>query len=230
MQGTYHYWMNGTLSDITETFRIISTPESDTVIESERNAPTFYSRIAVRAVYQNERISHFDIEWQNGNTDAVKFANAHYQFTEDKIIVNRNIDEQAFLETLPTPEVFIVLPLLRVFTGKAIRETFRLGNGQRVPVLVPNIKDAKDKVQLLALELDMRSANHIGQETITINEQEFTVDIFNFTGGKYDQTATFWIAENDLLLQYEWQQNDIFWEVKLAKLDHSPKTNDRDSC
>lgn len=145
MKGTYHYWMNGTLADITETFRIALNDKTDTVIESERNAPAFNSRIAAQASYQNGRISQFEIEWQNGGADAVQYASAHYQFTEDKILVYRNIDEQAFLETLPTPEVFIILPLLRVFTGKAIRESFELGQGQHLPVLVPNIKDAKDK-------------------------------------------------------------------------------------
>jgi len=227
VKGTYHYWMNGTQADITETFRFISNGTSfgsaqdkpDTVIESERHAPAFNSRIAARASYQNGRITHFDIEWQNDNADAVKFANAHYQFTEDKIIVNRNIDEQAFLETLPMPEVFVVLPLLRVFTGKAIRQTFELGNGQRVPVLVPNIKDPNDNIQLLALELDMRSASHMGQETITLNETEYSADVFNFHGGNHDQTAKFWIDENDILLKYEWQQNDIFWEVKLVEIN-----------
>ncbi len=212
--------MNGTQADITETFRIFLNDQADTVIESERHAPAFDSRIAAQAFYQNGRISHFEIEWQNGNEGAVKFANAHYQFDTDKIVVTRDIDGKHFLETLPTPEVFVVLPLLRVFTGKAIRETFELGKRQRVPVLVPNIKDAKDNVQLLALELDMRSASHIGQETVSINEAEFAADIFNFTGGNYDQTAKFWVAENDLLLKYEWQQNDVFWEVKLVKPDH----------
>jgi hypothetical protein len=213
--------MNGTPTDITETFRITSNDKSDTVIESERNASAFNSRIAAQASYKNGGISQFEIEWQNDNEGAVKFASAHYQFTEDKILVNRNIDEQAFLETLPMPEVFIVLPLLRVFTGKAIREAFELGQGQRVPVLVPNIKDPNDNIQLLALELDMRSASHIGQETITLNETEHTVDIFHFTGGNYDQTAKFWVDENDILLKYEWQQDpDLFWEVKLIKLNN----------
>jgi len=64
----------------------------------------------------------------------------------------------------------------------------------------------------------MRSASHIGQEIITLNETEHTADLFNFTGGNYDQTAKFWVAENNLLLQYKWQQNDIFWEVKLTNL------------
>jgi len=211
--------MNGTPTDITETFRITSNDKSDTVIESERNAPAFDSRIAARASYQNGRITHFEIEWQNNNADAVKFASAHYQFTEDKILVNRNIDEQAFLETLPMPEVFIVLPLLRVFIGKAIREAFELGQGQRVPVLIPNIKDPNDNIQLLALELDMRSASHIGQEALMINQTAYNTDVFNFTGGNYDQTAKFWVNENDVLLKYEWQQNpDLFWEVKLTNL------------
>lgn len=223
MRGTYHYWMNGTLSDITETFRFTSNGTADTVIETKRHAPTFNSRIAARALYKNKRISQFEIEWENGNEGSVKFANAHYQFTVDNILVTRDIDGAHFSEKLPMPEVFTVLPLLRVFTGTAIREAFELGQGQRVPVLVPNIKDPNDNVQLLALELDMRAATQLEQETITVHETDFNTDVFSFTGGNYDQSAKFWVAENDLLLKYEWQQNpELFWEVKLVQYDMSP--------
>jgi hypothetical protein len=219
MNGAYHYWMNGTQSDITEAFRITTTDEADTVIESDRHAESFGSQINVVAQYIENQLAHFDIEWQNTNPNAVKFASAHYQFTEKKIIVNRNIDEQTFLETLPAPEVFTVLPLLRVFTGKAIRQTFALGNGGRIPVLVPNIKNPNDNVQLLALELDLRSATKLESETITIADKEHQANLFNFPGGNYDQSAKFWIDENDLLLKYEWQQGDVFWEVKLVEVD-----------
>ena len=84
--------MNGTQTDITETFRIISTLEAETVIESERLASAFLSRIAVTATYQNSQLSHFDVESQNDNPNAVKFASAHYQFDPNEIIVHRNLD------------------------------------------------------------------------------------------------------------------------------------------
>ena len=217
--------MNGTQADITESFCFISMPDPfgsaqgkpATVIESERFAPAFLSRIAVTATYQDSQLSHFDVEWQNDNLNAVKFASAHYQFDPNEIIVHRNLDGREFHERLPKPEVFTVLPLLRVFTGKAIREAYQLGSGNRVPVLVPNIKNPNDNVQLLALQLDLRSATYLKQETITIAEKEYLADKFNFTGGNYDQSAIFWVAENDLLLKYEWQQSDVFWEVKLVE-------------
>ena len=214
--------MNGTQTDITETFRIISTLEAETVIESERLASAFLSRIAVTATYQNSQLSHFDVESQNDNPNAVKFASAHYQFDLNEINVYRNLDGREFHEHLPKPEVFTVLPLLRVFTGKAIREASQLGGGRRVPVLVPNIKNPNDNVQLLTLELNLRSAIKLESETITIADEEYLAGKFNFTGGNYDQTAKFWVAENDLLLKYEWQQNDVFWEVKLTQHDMSP--------
>jgi hypothetical protein len=52
-----------------------------------------------------------------------------------------------------------------------------------------------------------------------MNEAERSADLFNFHGGNYDQTAKFWVNENDLLLKYEWQQGDVFWEVKLVQVD-----------
>lgn len=212
MNGTYHYWMNGRQVDITETFRFFLNERSDSVIEAEHIAPAFDSRIASQAFYKNERISHFEIEWQNNNVNAVKYASAHYQFTSDTIIVDRNIDEQAFRETLPMPEVFVVLPLLQVFIGKAVHETLELGHGNRIPVLTPITRDPNDKVQLLALELDMRSVNHIGHEVIIVNNENFSADIFNFTSN-----SKVWIAENDILLKHEWEEHpNQLWEAKLV--------------
>lgn len=222
MNGTYRYWMNGTQADITETFRITSTDGADTVIEAFRHAEAFGSQIKVVAEYKETQLAHFDIEWQNDNPNAVQFANAHYQFEETEINVYRNLDGREFHERLPKPEIFTVLPLLRVFTGKTIRAAYQLGDGRRVPVLVPNIKNPNDNVQLLTLELDLRSVTKLESETITIADEEYLADKFNFTGGNYDQTAKFWVAENDLLLKYEWQQNDVFWEVKLTQHDMSP--------
>ena len=211
--------MNGTQADITETFRFISNGKSDTVIESERHAETFGSRIHVSAVYSKKKIKHFDVEWQNKNRNAVHYANAHYQFEEKEIPVHRNIDGQEFHERLPKPERFIALPLLRIFTGKAIRENYVLGRGDWVPVLVPNIQDPNDNVQLLALELSLRSVTYLGRDILVINNEEHTADVFNFTGGNYDQTAQFWVDENDILLKYQWQQGDTFWEVKLTEIN-----------
>jgi hypothetical protein len=219
MNGTYHYWMNGTLSDITESFRFISNGTSDTVIESERHAPAFGSRIKVTAHYKANQLTHFNVDWQNDNANAVKFATAQYQFEENEILVHRNLNGREFHERLPKPQVFTVLPLLRIFTGKAIRETHALGQGRHVPVLVPNIKDPNDNIQLLALELSLRSVTHLGKETLTINNTQHPADIFNFFGGNYDQSAKFWVNKDDLLLKYEWQQGDVFWEVKLVNYD-----------
>ena len=217
MNGTYHYWANGIQADITETFRLTSNGTVDTVIESKRYAGAFGSHIRVLAVYNKRELTYFDVEWQNKSQNAVQYANAHYQFEEKEILIHRNIDGQEFQEQLPTPERFTVLPLLRIFTGKAIRETCTLGNGQKFPVLVPNIQEPSDKVQLLALESSLRSASHLGRETLAINNEEHTADVFNFTGGNYDHTAKFWVNKNDILLQYQWKQGDTFWEVKLAE-------------
>jgi hypothetical protein len=219
VNGTYHYWTNGAQSDITESFRLFTTPELATVIESIRHAASFGSHIKVIAHYKENQLKHFEVEWQNINADAVKFATAHYQFEATEIHVHRNLDGREFHERLPKPQIFTVLPLLRVFTGKAIREVYALGHGQPIPVLVPNIKDPTDAVQLLALELSLRSAVHLGKETLTINHTQHPADLFNFHGGNYDQSAKFWVGENDILLKYEWQQGDVFWEVKLVNYD-----------
>jgi hypothetical protein len=59
---------------------------------------------------------------------------------------------------------------------------------------------------------------HLGKETLTIDDTQHPTDVFNFHGGNYDLSAKFWVGENDLLLKYEWQQGDVFWEVKLVQV------------
>ena len=220
MNGTYHYWVNGTQADITESFRFISNGKADTVIESDRHAENFGSHIRVSAAYNKKKLTRFDVEWQNVNQNAVQYANAHYQFEEKEILVHRNIDGQEFHERLPIPERFTVLPLLRIFTGKTIRETYVLGRGDWVPVLVPNIQDPNDKIQLLALELSLRSVTYLGRDTLVVNDEEHIADVFNFIGGNYDHNAKFWVNENDTLLKYQWQQGETLWEVKLTNYNH----------
>ncbi len=218
MHGQYQYWMNGSKADITESFRFISTPGAGTVIESFRNAPAFGSRIQVTARYWEQQLKHFNVEWANSNDNAVRSAYAQYRFEEDLIHVDRDLDGRDFHEHLPRPQVFTVLPLLRVFTGRAIRQAHALGRGARVPVLVPNIADPADRVQLLALELSLRSVTPLGTETLIMEDWECSTDVFNFFGGNYDQTAKFWVDKNDLLLKYQWLQGNVFWEVKLTEI------------
>jgi hypothetical protein len=217
MNGSYHYWMNGTRTDITETFRITTAGTSATVIESQRHAEAFGSQIKVTAHYMADQLLHFAVEWQNTTPGAIREARAHYQFDTDNIHVRRLLDGRVFHEHLPRPHAFTVLPLLRVFTGRAIRQAYALGRGGKVPVLVPNIKDPADAIQLLALELSLRSVTHLGSDTLSIADQEQPAEVFNFQGGSYDQIAKFWVDEHDILLKYEWQQGDVFWEVRLTQ-------------
>lgn len=209
--------MNGTPADTTESFRLITDGKPDTVVESDRHADAFDLHIHVSAGYHRNRLDHFNVTWQNNNPDAVRFANAHYQFDSKEILVHRALDGRDFHERLPRPERFIVLPLLQIFTGKAVREAYSLSRGGQVVILIPNIKDPNDHVQLLTLELSLCPVTYLGRDTMIVNDEAFTADVFNFTGGDYDRTAKFWVDENNLLLKYEWQQNDNVWVVRLVE-------------
>jgi len=51
-----------------------------------------------------------------------------------------------------------------------------------------------------------------------VNEEEITVDIYNFTGGGYDRTARFWIDENDLFHKSEGDKMILFRKSDLWNL------------
>ncbi len=218
IQGVYQYWLNGVLADVRETFRIELSAGLPTVITAERNSPTFSSYIAVNARYKQGKLNYFDVAWQNESQNAVRVAVATYHFQQNHVSVTRRLDVVSFQEEIPLPKEYSVLPLLRVFAGKAIRDTVN----RSLPVFVPNIQNPADKQNLLQLEPDIRLASHLSEENYLLNGVEHPVSKYHFMSNQYDQSAIFWVGNYDLLFKYEWRQTqDAFWQVQLIKLEEN---------
>jgi len=132
VKGIYQHLLNGVQAGITEIFRFTTDGRSDTVIESDHHADASGPHIHVSMGYRRNQLACFDATWQNNKLGGVPFANTLYQFDSKEILIRRTLGGHNFHERLPKPERFVALPLLHIFTGKAVREAYSLSRGGQV--------------------------------------------------------------------------------------------------
>lgn len=214
--GAYTYLLNGEDAGVSETWAVSGRPDGSRRIQSARSAPAFGSFIEVDAREQNGQIIAFDVRWRNSSPGAVKEASARYTIPKSQI--SARVSTSHFL--LSTPPDLVVSPLLRIFQGPAIRRVAELGRGERVPVLVPWILDPKDSERLLTPLIDWRSASRLGAASVEMNGQTRAADRYTYLGGRYDDTAEFYLGADDTLLRYVFRENeDKVWDVQLSTFE-----------
>lgn len=199
--GSYAYWRNGEPAGVSETWAVYGLPDGTQLTRSARQAPSFGSTITVEAWANAGGITRFTVEWENTTPGAVPQASATYTITTTEITVERALSgaTQPTVQ-LPIPPNLVVSPLLRCFQGPAIAQVAQLGQGARVPVLVPWIHDPRNAEFLLTPQLDPRSAKKLSTEN--------DLDCYEYVGGNYDDAARFWLNAEGLMVKYkfgEWQ-------------------------
>ncbi len=221
-RGSYTYRLNGAEAGVTEAWAISLRPDGSRAIRSARSAHAYGTSIEVDAVEQDGVLTTFTVFWQNSSEGAVPQANARYSISDSQISVERLISGgPVLLSQMPAPPNLVVSPLLRIFQGPAIKRVAELGRGGRVPVLVPWILDPKDGERLLTPLIDYRSAARLGRAcpAININGQRLAADRYTYLGGRYDDSAKFFLGEDGLLLRYVFHESESRkWDVRLSTL------------
>jgi hypothetical protein len=211
--GAYTYLLNGAEAEISETWSVMRQPDGSRRIQSARSAPAFGSLIEVDAREQAGQIVAFDVRWQNSSPGAVPEASASYTISKSQIAARVS----TFHFLLPAPPGLVVSPLLRIFQGPAIRSVAELGQGERAPVLVPWIHDPADGERLLTPLIDWRSASRLGAASVVLDGQARAADRYAYIGGRYDDTAEFFLADDGMLLRYVFRESeDKIWDVRLV--------------
>ena len=80
-------------------------------------------------------------------------------------------------------------------------------------MLVPAIGDPSDRDGLLLPVLSRRRVKQLASES--------GGDLWQFTGGQYDESASFWVDSSGLLARYQWRQEfapyfGVAWESALG--------------
>ncbi len=217
--GLYHYWRNGSLSDVRETWVSTPWPAGRRRVHSVRTAPSFGSTLAVTAVMHGDHLEWFEVQWHNTSPGAVPQASAHYTMHDHSVQVQRVVNgiTQPTLEIARPPHV-VVSPLLRVFHGPAIRQLAAQGAGQLWPVLVPYIEDPRQAERLLTPVIDQRGAQDLGEDTALVDDQPVAVRRYAYLSGRYTDKAVFYLTPAGVLARYTFAESaDLTWDVRLSQ-------------
>ena len=200
IEGEYRYLLNGESAPVEEHWRIKSLDGDQRLMTSERIAPGI--RIKVNATEQAGIVSQCQIAWQSEQSDELT---VEYFLAAESFRYRLGDDDWRSVSP-DTGDSLVLYPLMRIFTGPVILRLAALGG--EGDVLVPAIGDPSDRDGLLRPELTRRCVTHLASEA--------DGDLWQFTGGQYDESARFWIDSSGLLARYLWRQDaDREWDVRL---------------
>ena len=215
--GRYHYELDGAGTEIDETWSRRPREGGGYFVHAQRTAPGIC--LVVNAECDEQGAVQCNLEWQAERHPAVR---ALYRIEESSVSCVRQwpgSDTETWEFTYEeSREVPLLLPLLRIFTGPVIAGL--LARGGEGPVLVPSISDPGDRAKLLAPATSVRGAAVVdGDDAIELFGRKYRCRRCLFTGERYDESASFWLSDDDILLRYRWQQPGVGdWVVSLEEL------------
>jgi hypothetical protein len=216
--GSYHYLCNGEETGIAETWRI-DDQGGRRRIESTRIAKPLGIRIRVESVQAGDRFEHCRIHWQQEqDRERVEFS-ADYAFNDDILLVTRHGTGEPLGQE--TNAACIFSPLMRIYNGPVIRQLLACGDSAQV--LVPWIKDHRQRDRLLLPDYSQRSAEPAGEDSLLVDGRPIKCRKFHYSGGEYPAGTPFWLDEDDVMLMYRWRQDQkTAWEVRLRDYQPAP--------
>ncbi|MEM1113609.1 MAG: hypothetical protein AAGI11_16970 [Pseudomonadota bacterium] len=202
-RGAYRYLLNGEPTRIKESFIREVKPDGTWHIESERHAPGVH--LAVSARGSGRRVRDFAVSWKSPAAGSVA---VDYRPGEAGLQVRRWRGQQVEKVPFDAPANVRLSPLMRVFAGPLIADIIAAGGTAQV--LVPDVRKPEDGQALLRPLLSERRARLL-DEADGLREVEYL-------GDQYGPGTRFWLAADDKLVRYSWQQaTDQVWEVELLR-------------
>ena len=214
--GVYHYLLNGEAQAITEVWERRRLPSGEWLVQSSRRVPGLDIRVEARLT--EGLVTGCELQWLAQGQDALI---GSYTLNDNSLLVSRSDGAQAlanenieFDASTATP---LLSPLLRVFVGPVISRLLETeGLGQ---VVVPFIGDASARERLLRPQVSERRARVLTEGvTLQLAGADFSCRLCEYQGDQYGPGTRFWLAEDQLLLRYQWQQApDQQWDVWLER-------------
>ncbi|MFT6958627.1 MAG: hypothetical protein ACJAYC_003647 [Halieaceae bacterium] len=217
LNGFYHYSLNGKPAEVSETWSLEGELTGECRITSKRAAPG--TNISVAALVSRGAVQNFSVDWSDGAAENIS---AQYDLQGDNPIVTRRGIGNTELEVIKVAietrhEPPLLFPLMRIFTGPLIARL--LERDSNSTVVLPDIADPADELKLLKPLISKRSAKLLGEEMISATDgEELLCRGCEYSGGEYTAESRFWLAADDLLERYQWQQSpELFWDVRLQR-------------
>jgi|GEM_PF-7119643 hypothetical protein len=195
MRGRYQYFNGGQPAPVEETF----SDDGSGSLLAVRSASPYHIQVSA-AAHTCDLVFHSP----EGRVSLHTVCDAH-----GLEVTRRHINAEKRWQ-LSASAVFF--PLMRVFTGRVIRQI--AAQGGQAQVIVPDIRRPQDTETLLVPMSEARRVQWLGDERIAA-WPDTPCDVFSYVGGAYDASARFYLA-GDLLVRYTFDD----WEAVLV--DYTP--------
>lgn len=220
-RGIYHYLLNGEPTGIEERWQRHRQPSGEWLVNSSRRSRG--NHMEVDAWMAAGRVSRFELTWTQDDGEPVR---AGYHFGDGSVKVRRHasgLEPQEHEVSFPDAAAPLLSPLMRVFAGPVIARLLEAG-GQGT-VVVPSIAQPKATESLLQPQLSTRTARLLetGVELPGVGEDSPEpvrgLRLCEYQGDQYGPEARFWLAEDDMLVRYQWRQSPTEqWDVRLQRV------------
>jgi hypothetical protein len=213
--GVYHYLLNGQATQIREHWQRHRQATGEWLVTSGRSAPGV--NIDVEARVTGGLVTQFEVLWQADDRPELR---AHYTVQNNAVEVVRTngaVTERELVSSGSSKAAALLSPLMRIHAGPVIARLLAMG-GQG-EVVLPFIGDSADEERLLRPQVSQRQARVLENDVeLSLGGAEFRCRVCEYVGDQYAAGTRFWLAEDDLLVRYQWQQaQDQQWDVWLQR-------------
>lgn len=213
--GVYIYTHNGEPADFVERWSIHELPDCSQIVRVDRDAMGLTSLIETLCD-ATRKIERFDIHLLTSADGEFRQARATYIFASHHVQIGRTLHDGTHAQAeLPLPPNIIIYPNARIFLGHVLRQISDQGES---PVLMPRLVDPNE-ADVLEGFVESRRVRSADTQTTPLAEAE----VFHFLGGSYDEKTTFWVDKNDLLVQYEYKNENDTWLARLINHARRPE-------
>ncbi len=214
LSGAYQYLLNGELTDIRESWSCEAAGEGEFLVSSERSAGDVV--LQVRARIRDGHVLCCDVVWQSGDEHPIA---SEFLLQDGGLQVKRKQGSAAVEVTqlaAPAEGIFLLSPLMRVYTGPVIARLLEAGG--KGTVVVPAIGKPEQTDTLLRPQVSERTAVILEADcTVDLGEGAQSCRLCEYIGDQYQQGTHFWLRSDDLLLRYTWRQTpELEWDVRLV--------------
>ncbi|MCB1702593.1 MAG: hypothetical protein H6985_18620 [Pseudomonadales bacterium] len=214
--GVYHYRLNGEPVGVEERWQRHPQGSGACRISSSRSAPGV--EIVVDALVAGAQVTQFEVVWRSDGQNELR---SSYQLLADRVVVNRTVaGEQGQSEEVVFPAEGVaplLFPLMRIFTGPLIASL--LEQGGRGVVVLPFIGNPALTSRLLLPVSSERQARVLETDAeLELAGASVRCRRCEYLGDQYGPGTEFWLAEDKLLLRYQWRQSpQQHWDIWLQR-------------
>jgi hypothetical protein len=224
--GVYYYFEDEKPSGMVEHWSIYQLPDQSQIVRVDRDgrdSPSKTSLLIETLRSADGKIERCDIRFYYPNSEKkMQEARATYNFTDEHVEIGRILGSHERIdEVVKLPLQTVIYLLAHILTGDVIKRLAAREN-EKGFVFLPRIADLNDS-QLLGGLVEERSAHFLGDETIDINGKVYATHHYQFIGGNYQESSSFWLDDHDVLVRYRYQSSDQhIWTTILKQYARRP--------